>query len=433
MPSWKPPLTPELIERLRNNPPLFRAHAANTTEEVEEPEEPPRFLASYVDDELVSLRGTLGSGSNCGEEDRKLEEVRLLRIAETFAFRDLLAAVGEFHVDADGSPADGEDVIEAMYIQERLEAGDMFEGTSLAAWATSMREASPKATPKGYTTAPFAYGYWVANEMVFALLLTRHGREVFRPSLMGQLVEQICLLVLLDQRSVGARFARDPLQIVEDWRADLRLSAAYRPGGGMGAPVAFLRTQFRFHLDRENRRIGELTVSRRRIRQLRQDGRIGRDANPSQEELLGLMAESVARMTHAPPPNFLTSATLRDVLMQRQDEGTLAVDLAKSWAGRWSAAEELLDATLSPAILEWLEQSPSARSPLPAGVLAPDIALGRRSVDALVKEYEAARETQFTRDGRSRLIPVTEVDAIVRFANARARKATRRSLADPPP
>lgn len=145
------------------------------------------------------------------------------------------------------------------------------------------------------------------------------------------------------------------------------------------------------------------------------------------------MAESVARMTHAPPPNFLTSATLRDVLMQRQDEGTLAVDLAKSWEGRWSAAEELLDATLSHAILEWLEQSPSSRSPLPAGVLAPDIAVGRRSVDALVKEYEAARESEFTRDDRSRLIPVDEVDNIVRFANARARKATRRSLADPPP
>jgi len=81
--------------------------------------------------------------------------------------------------------------------------------------------------------------------------------------------------------------------------------------------------------------------------------------------------------------------------------------------------EQLQLSERSDEIREWLLETSSARGLRPVGVVDTRVALSPRSVDSLVAAYETLRREPFKRSGRSRLIPVSEVERLVDFANTR--------------
>ena len=155
---------------------------------------------------------------------------------------------------------------------------------------------------------------------------------------------------------------------------------------------------------------------------MRARGWLGKTERLTSAKVSSLLSRSHAEMTHAAPAGMLRCSNVRDVLEQRRDDGELALKLAPyASVAEWPVElrRELLEAEDSHAIVEWLNSSEKPRQGLPPRLLRAGVAVGLRSVDNLIADYERGRCSRFTRDSSGRLIPVSEVDALVAFANVK--------------
>lgn len=392
----------------------MRAHAdAERARRALSPVERVSALQPYIDEELAGLRRHFG------------DDERLRPIAVTFAMQRVLAGGGDAH-------ADGEALIEADVASEKLDAGEPFSEQLFSGWAQSVT-ASPPNNAKRTRKTPSDHALLAAVEMYLAFSLTNGLAAKAMPSLSfdDPFFEALCAtaereLTRVTRRRRGQRLAldRDPKEIVHAWASRARLlKKAYRPSGDPRAPLRFLATDFRYRLGDEKRVVEGIVVRPGWINAMRRRGWLGRDEVLTEQRVLDLMARAEQMRTHAPPASFMTSATLRDRLIERQELTKLALAFERARAAgepTQQIYEQLVDAELWGEVAEWLEESPPGRRPLPSGALAVEVPTSKRSVDALVLAYERQRREPFANESRSRRIPVGELDEIVAFANTKA-------------
>jgi hypothetical protein len=400
----KPPMSPALAAKIRAN------FARRQQRDALNPPEASSALDPYLEEEEGHWRSSFGDDA---------------RIAP----HTVGMVIGDHLRSAFGEGADGEAVIEADIAEERLARGEEFEDPRFAAWAETVRAAAPKRD-----LADIPAFQTVALEMFEAFKFTSGLRtEANWPSTWygARLLEAISGEMGRATRT-GAQFEADPSSIVIDWIQKPRtLSPAYKPTGNPQAPLAFLRKQFYFDLDDEARAYGPFAVRPAWIRSMRHKGWIGADDVVTGELVAALLTRSEASERHALPAGYLRGSDLREELERRQDAAELASQLSKC-ADPTSVPPELrqqvLDSELSSPILEWLRLPPSERPPVPAGALSEDVAIGERSVDKLISDYERRQGVTFPKEkGQGRSIPTTEVDRIVAFANELAGRTRHRT------
>lgn len=388
----------------------FRAHAEKHLARHASPTTRVPALRRYIDEELADLRRQFGN------------DPRLRQIAITLAVQNILETPGRTTVD-------GEAFIEAMAVSENVDAGRSFRRRPFAVWARRVTAAPPKYKTR-VRIPSFGYAALSALELYFAFSLTtpRSSRLGLADPL-GQHLRTRCKAMLRYVARKGARFEREPEEIIDGWMSRRRLRRVYAPSGNLRAPLAFLVREFRFSLDRERRRVGGHAVRTAWIRQMKRRGWLNDNEALTPDVVESLMDRAEANRTHAPPAGSMTSATLRERLEQRQEDGKNARAVAAARdAGKNLPAEfrdDLARADILEEIADWLAQPAATRAPLPAGAVTGEVALSPRSVDALVLAYERERGRPFTKDGRSRHIPMRELDDIVAFANVRAEKRRR--------
>ena len=230
--------------------------------------------------------------------------------------------------------------------------------------------------------------------------------------------------ILKRKIAAGARFERDPVAIVLDWVSrPRRLAKAYKPGVGLHAPRAFLARSFRYDLDDEKCLVGGIVVQTSWVRRQKRDGRLKRDQPLTEDGVEAAQNEARRKMTHRPPAGSMNSTMLAEKLRDRQEGGKLAVALAAAKPGTpeyEDIREKLEDLELWGHVVEWMEEPAPSRPPVPTWAVAGKVGVSSRSVDGLVRAYEAQRAQPFKSEGSSTLIPVREIDLIVAFANRRA-------------
>lgn len=359
-------------------------------------------LDTQIREELSFLEAEYGKDS------------RLMNLATTFAIIDAHRA----------DRVDGEVYIEATGLFDQLDETGNVTDSCFVAWAKEVTAPGPKGRPSDADRSTIAA--LSAFELDLALRLTNgrvRAKSEGAPDRYGAILEDAAKKSLKRSERSGARFARDHASIIADWlREPETLSVDYRPGGNLRAPRAFMRKRFEFRLDRERRVVGGVReVTPAWIRRQRRDGRLGKGMPLTLASVDNAQTLAHKKMTHAPPDGYLISSTLAPRLGDRQEAGSLALEL-KRLGNRHpdfqSVAQRLVNLDRWDDTIEWLD-APSS-PPLPPWAVHPKVGVSPRSVDDLVHAYEELRGTSFERRGRSALIPESEEEAIVAFANRRA-------------
>lgn len=408
----KPPLTAEQKARLRAQATAMLEERRRTGHKSVPAVQP------YIEEELAFLQ-------TCFGKDR-----RLVELAVTFAMIDAMHGARTW---------DREAVIEAEEVAARLDARHPVAGRRYASWARRVAAAPPKTRRAGKAAAapkpPFARAAMRALELYWAFQLT--NARARRPAYSRcnpddsatRLIIDTMLATLARAVARGARFDRSYGEIVFDWVGAPRLlKRQYRPSASLRAPLAFLARSFHFDLDDELRRVGREVVHPSVVRRYKRRKLLDSNAPLTEGALRAARDGAAARMRHAPPAGFLSTAGLGDELTRRQDLGRLANVIVEAQAETpefFEACEALLDAGLRDDIKMWAGEPVESRPSVPNALVAATVPLSPRSVDGLVKAYESVREKPFDKQGQTTLIPEREVDAIVAFANERA--ARRRS------
>lgn len=366
-------------------------------------------LQRYIDEELADLRRRFGN------------DPRLQQIAITFAVQNVLESPGR-------STVDGEALIEAMAVSDKVDTGRPFRTAPYARWARAVTAAPPKYKTRGRVPS-FGYAAASALEMYLAFLLTTERRPLGSADPLQEHLRKKCKAILRNAARKGVRFEREPEEIIDSWLSRRRLRRVYAPSGNPRAPIAFLAREFRFSLDKERRSVGGHAVRPAWVRQMKRRGWLSDTDVLTADVVESLMSRAEANRNHAPPAGSMTSATLREHLEQRQEDGKNARTMVEAQiAGNALPADfrdRLAKAEILQEIADWLALPSTTRGPLPAGAIAASVGTSPRSVDSLVDAYEIERGASLKRQGRSRLIPSAELDRIVAFANARAEKRRR--------
>ncbi|MBX3203601.1 MAG: hypothetical protein KF764_00970 [Labilithrix sp.] len=400
----KTPLSRAEVQRFRRQ---WRAD-----ERRRRPKDQVLALQPYVEEEIAAFRCSLGTGDD--------DIHPLLRTSSlTMVMYEALYLTGAI-------VRDGEAMIEAISAYEALQSGYTFSQPPLRDWASVVTAAPPKRDVAYRREDPFVFALLSALETYLALRLTDGRFDVHRS-----------LTEYLDRHTKKWRnpLARVHEDIVEDFMQGRRLSRKYRPSGNLQAPLAFLKRELRWALDKEKRCVDGYEIRPPWIRAMRLAERLRPGQPVTGAVVEALHAESQSNMTHAPPAGYFISSTIQRALEERKDGGALALAIAaeiENGPPREELLLEVLSSDLSNEIREWLTVPAPKRPPLPDGAVRTNVAISKRSVDQLVIDYEKRRATPFRRAGdKSRLIPVRELDRIIEFANVRAGTAAR-STAEPP-
>lgn len=410
----KPPISPELAWELAVS--TWRwIEARNEGQIVARAGIP--ALQPALDEEVAHWREEFG-------EDERIEPHALSLVVERHLRPEALGH------------EDGEAIIEAIGLAERLEAGYSSSQPLFARWAKAVTAKPPKELPLWWPNSPVLR----AVEMLLAFRLTsarRKRRPKTRAAPFDELLTQT-LRKTLDRyiAKKGARFDRDPDTIVARYLDRLRpLKEAYRPSGNWSAPLAFIKRDFLFRLDDEFRRQGSVAVKPGWVRKMRRLGRLGPDEAVTSEAVEALRAGAEARMTHsdAQRPNAReVVATLKGL----HEQSVLALKLATLDPRKFppDLLDELGGASQAEAIREWLAEDAMNRAPFPKGLVDPRLRVSTRALEGLIANYERKRRDKrgqpapFAQDGRIKRIPASEIPDIVAFAN---KWAARRRSAEP--
>jgi hypothetical protein len=177
------------------------------------------------------------------------------------------------------------------------------------------------------------------------------------------------------RKGLGAAFARDDDEIVQDVVIGLaELPMGFRPTGRLRSFVPFLKRHVFLRLDDEKRRVGETSYRPRWLREQRARGAIKKEAFLNEYVVDQLRDAGARARRHEVPGDSANVKGVRAVLSEHQKRGNLPGD----------------------------------------------VALGARSVDKLIVEYEHHRGRPFERVGRSKRIPRAEIAGVVAFVCARA-------------
>lgn len=181
----------------------------------------------------------------------------------------------------------------------------------------------------------------------------------------------------------GARFEKDPGDVAVDSACRLQgFAKAYRPDG-MFNVGPFLRSRLALRLDDERRMAGSVAYSPRRMRELKRAGRVPVGQFVSEQVLIALREQSVARQRHVVPADCVNCKELWAIVVTSFDEAKALHDI-----GEGPPPDKRFD-------------------------------LGQRTVDMLVQEFERHRGIRYPRVGRSKSIPRADVPAIIEFLKAR--------------